>query len=85
MGPEAAVKIVFRKEISAASDPAAIMDEYMRKYRAEIANPYLAASRGYLDDIIPPAESRLRLIVALESLREKHQETPSRKHGNIPL
>ena len=85
MGPEAAVKIVFRKEISAASDPAAIMDEYMRKYRTEIANPYLAASRGYLDDIIPPAESRLRLIVALESLREKRQETPARKHGNIPL
>jgi acetyl-CoA carboxylase carboxyltransferase component len=85
MGPDGAVKIVFRKEINAASDPGAVTDDYMRKYRSEISNPYLAASRGYLDDIIPPAESRLRLIAALESLREKRQETPKRKHGNIPL
>jgi acetyl-CoA carboxylase carboxyltransferase component len=85
MGPEGAVKIVFRKEINAASDPALIMDEYARKYRSDISNPYLAASRGYIDDIIPSAESRSRLIAALESLREKRQETPARKHGNIPL
>jgi acetyl-CoA carboxylase carboxyltransferase component len=85
MGPEGAVKIVFRKEINASSDPGTIMDEYMRKYRAEISNPYLAASRGYLDDIIPPPETRRHLILALESLREKRQDTPKRKHGNIPL
>jgi acetyl-CoA carboxylase carboxyltransferase component len=85
MGPDGAVKIVFRKEINAASDPGSVTDEYMRKYRSEISNPYLAASRGYIDDIIPPVESRLRLISALESLREKRQETPKRKHGNIPL
>ena len=85
MGPEGAVKIVFRKEINAATDPGTIMNEYMQKYRAEISNPYLAASRGYLDDIIPPADSRLRLIAALDSLREKRQDTPKRKHGNIPL
>jgi acetyl-CoA carboxylase carboxyltransferase component len=85
MGPEGAVNIIFRKEIASASDPAAAAAEYTRRYRAEFANPYLAAERGYLDDIIPPAESRLRLVAALESLREKRQDTPARKHGNIPL
>jgi acetyl-CoA carboxylase carboxyltransferase component len=85
MGPEGAVKIVFRKEINNASDPAATMAERTQQYREEFANPYLAASRGYLDDVILPAETRMRLIVALESLREKRQATPSRKHGNIPL
>ncbi len=85
MGPEGAVKIVFRKEINAASDPAAATVERTRQYREEFANPYLAASRGYLDDVIYPAESRMRLIQALDSLREKRQETPPRKHGNIPL
>jgi acetyl-CoA carboxylase carboxyltransferase component len=85
MGPEGAVKIVFRKEIKAAKDPAAALEEHTRKYRQEFANPYLAAGRGLLDDVILPAESRLRLVAALEALREKRQETPPRKHGNIPL
>ena len=85
MGPEGAVKIIFRKEINAAEDPAAAALERTRQYREEFANPYLAASRGYLDDVIVPGESRMRLIAALESLREKRQSTPSRKHGNIPL
>ena len=85
MGPEGAVKIVFRKEIAAADDPEALAQEKTRQYREEFANPYLAASRGYLDDVIDPAESRLRLIAALESLREKRQAVPARKHGNIPL
>jgi len=85
MGPEGAVKIVFRKEISAAEDPVAASQERTRQYREEFANPYLAASRGYIDDVIPPGDSRILLIAALESLREKRQSTPSRKHGNIPL
>jgi acetyl-CoA carboxylase carboxyltransferase component len=85
MGPEGAVKIVFKKEINASDDPAAATVERTRQYRDEFANPYLAASRGYLDDVILPEESRVRLIQALDSLREKRQETPSRKHGNIPL
>ena len=85
MGPEGAVKIVFRKEIGTANDPDALAQEKTRQYREEFANPYLAASRGYLDDVIKPEESRMRLIAALESLREKRQPTPSRKHGNIPL
>jgi acetyl-CoA carboxylase carboxyltransferase component len=85
MGPDGAVKIIFRKEINAANDPVAAATERTYQYRQEFANPYLAASRGYLDDVIAPAESRLRLIAALESLHEKRQNTPTRKHGNIPL
>jgi acetyl-CoA carboxylase carboxyltransferase component len=85
MGPEGAVKIVFRKEINASDNPAAATLERTRQYREEFANPYLAASRGYIDDVIIPGESRKRLIAALESLHEKRQSTPARKHGNIPL
>jgi acetyl-CoA carboxylase carboxyltransferase component len=85
MGPEGAVQIVFRKELAAAADPEAARAVLTERYRQELANPYIAASRGYLDDVIAPAESRIRLIAALESLRNKRQPTPSRKHGNIPL
>ena len=85
MGPEGAVKIVFRKEINASDNPEAATLERTRQYREEFANPYLAASRGYLDDVIVPGDSRKRLITALESLHEKRQSTPARKHGNIPL
>jgi acetyl-CoA carboxylase carboxyltransferase component len=85
MGPDGAVSIVFRKEIEAAEDPAAMRQQKTQQYREELANPFVAASRGYLDDVIPPQESRARLIAALESLREKRQPTPPRKHGNIPL
>jgi len=85
MGPEGAVKIVFRKEINASDNPAAATLERTRQFREEFANPYLAASRGYLDDVILPGESRKCLIAALESLHEKRQSTPTRKHGNIPL
>jgi acetyl-CoA carboxylase carboxyltransferase component len=85
MGPEGAVKIVFRKEISEAEDPEAAVAERTHQYRTEFANPYLAAARGYLDDVIELAESRFRLITVLETLRDKRQITPARKHGNIPL
>lgn len=85
MGPDGAVSIVFRKDIEAAPDPAAVRAQKTQQYREELANPFVAASRGYLDDVIQPQESRVRLIAALESLREKRQPTPSRKHGNIPL
>ncbi len=85
MGPEGAVNIIFRKELEAAEDRAARQAELTRQYRQEFANPYVAASRGYLDDVIAPAETRLRLIQALEILREKRQPAPPRKHGNIPL
>jgi acetyl-CoA carboxylase carboxyltransferase component len=85
MGPEGAVSIVFRRDIEASEDPAAAKAEKTRQYREELANPFIAASRGYLDDVILPEETRIRLIRALESLREKRQPTPARKHGNIPL
>lgn len=85
MGPEGAVNIVFRKELSAAANPEARRAELIAQYRNELANPYIAASRGYLDDVIQPEESRVALIRGLESLRNKRQPTPPRKHGNIPL
>jgi acetyl-CoA carboxylase carboxyltransferase component len=85
MGPDGAVSIVFRKEIDAAEDKAEARARLTRQYREELANPFVAASRGYLDDVILPLESRSRLAAALESLREKRQAAPARKHGNIPL
>lgn len=85
MGPEGAVQIVFRKEIDAAEDSDATRKEKTQQYREEFANPYVAAARGYLDDVILPAETRLRLIAGLESLATKRQTVPQRKHGNIPL
>jgi acetyl-CoA carboxylase carboxyltransferase component len=77
MGPEGAVSIVFRKDMKQLEDPAAAnARKRPAQYRQELANPYIAASRGYLDDVIQPEESRMRLIAALESLREKRQPTP---------
>jgi len=85
MGPEGAVSIVFSKDIASAENPAAERSRLIKNYRDEFATPLIAASRGYLDDVIKPSESRIRVIRALEVLREKRQNTPSRKHGNIPL
>ncbi len=85
MGPDGAVKIVFRKDLVGAPDPAAREAELVQRYREELAVPYVAAARGYLDDIVAPAETRARLILGLELLRDKRQATPQRKHGNIPL
>ena len=85
MGPEGAVKIIFRKEISEADDPDTVAAERTLQYRTEFANPFYAASRGYLDDVIEPAECRVRFIAILETLRDKRQNVPARKHGNIAL
>lgn len=85
MGPDGAVSIVFRREIDAAEDKNAAKQQLTQQYREDLANPFVAASRGYLDDVILPSESRERISLALESLREKRQSSPSRKHGNIPL
>jgi acetyl-CoA carboxylase carboxyltransferase component len=76
MGPEGAVNIIYRKELSAAEDPAALRAELTGRYRSEMANPYIAAANGYLDDVILPAETRARLIDALDSLKDKRQKTP---------
>ena len=85
MGPEGAVNIIYRKELAAAENPDALRGRRISQYRKEIANPYTAAAHGYLDDIILPKETRSRLISALETLQNKRQKTPARKHGNIPL
>jgi propionyl-CoA carboxylase beta chain len=85
MGPDGAVNIVFRKEIEKASYPGQLKADLITEYREKFANPYVAAERGYLDDIIEPSETRPRLINALEMLQNKRDFNPTKKHGNIPL
>jgi propionyl-CoA carboxylase beta chain len=85
MGPDGAVNIIFRKELAKAEDPEARKEELVAEYREKLANPYIAASRGYLDDVIEPRETRPRLINALEMLSNKRDSNPPKKHGCIPL
>jgi propionyl-CoA carboxylase beta chain len=85
MGPKGAVEILFRREISESKEPAHTMDMRVAEYTEKFANPYVAASRGYLDDIIDPRDTRPRLIAALETLIAKRDKNPPKKHGNIPL
>ncbi len=85
MGPDGAVSIIFRKELAEAEDPVAKKAELVQMYREKFANPYVAASRGYIDDVIEPRETRPRLINGLELLAHKRDHNPSKKHGNIPL
>src|SRR5574341_150607 len=85
MGPDGAVNIIFRKEIAEAEDPAAKKAELVAMYREKFANPYVAASRGYIDNVIEPRETRARLINGLEMLENKRDSNPAKKHGNIPL
>ncbi len=85
MGPDGAVNIIFRKELSQAEDPAKRKAELVEEYRNKFANPYVAASRGYIDDVIEPRETRPRLINALEMLSNKRDANPPKKHGCIPL
>ncbi len=85
MGPEGAIDIIFRRELEEAPDREAARARLAAEYRAQFANPYVAASRGYVDDIIEPHETRPRLISALEMLAGKRDRNPPKKHGNIPL
>ncbi|MBI3242471.1 MAG: acyl-CoA carboxylase subunit beta [Chloroflexi bacterium] len=85
MGPDGAVSIIFRKELAEAEDPVAKKAELVQMYREKFANPYVAASRGYIDDVIEPRETRPRLINGLELLAHKRDSNPQKKHGNIPL
>lgn len=85
MGPEGAVEIIYRRELRAADDPAARKKELTDEYRVTFANPYIAASRGYIDDIIEPHNTRPRLINALQVFQNKRDQNPPKKHGNIPL
>lgn len=85
MGPDGAANIIFRKDIAESDDPINTRSEKIAEYTEKFANPYIAASRGYVDDVIEPDSTRPRLISALEMLMSKRETRPSKKHGNIPL
>jgi propionyl-CoA carboxylase beta chain len=85
MGAQGAVNILYRRELAAAADPVALRAERIAEYEDTLANPYIAAERGYVDTVIRPAETRSQVIRALRALRTKRQLLPPKKHGNIPL
>jgi len=85
MGPEGAVNIIYRRDLAASVTPEERRKKLMDDYKARFANPYTAAERGYIDDVIVPHETRPRLITALHTLQSKREPGPKRKHGNIPL
>ena len=85
MGPKGAAEILFKRDLAAADDPKAQLDELVADYRETFAHPYHAAARGFLDDVIDPRETRPRLISALQTLLTKRDSNPPKKHGNIPL
>ncbi len=85
MGPEGAVNIVFNKELKKAEDPESRRRELIEDYRDKFANPYRAAAYGYVDEVIKPEMTRIKIIRALEMLQDKEDERPYRKHGNIPV
>jgi propionyl-CoA carboxylase beta subunit len=85
MGPEGAVNILYRRELDAAADPATTRSEKVAEFREKFANPYIAAGRGFIDEIIRPRETRRKLIAALKNLDNKRDKNPPKKHGNIPL
>jgi propionyl-CoA carboxylase beta chain len=85
MGPKGAAEVIYRREIQAAEDPEAVLGQRMEEYRSRFANPFLAAKRGYVDDVIFPRDTRHRLIRTLQVLEGKTVKGPERKHGNIPL
>jgi len=85
MGPKGAVEILFKDEIARAEDRASATDRLIEDYTAKFAHPYAAAARGYIDDVIDPRDTRLRLIEGVRMLRGKRDRNPPKKHGNIPL
>jgi propionyl-CoA carboxylase beta chain len=85
MGPEGAVNILYKREIDAATDKDAARAKRVAEFKEKFANPYVAASRGFIDAVIRPRETRARLIAALAGLETKRDKNPPKKHGNIPL
>jgi propionyl-CoA carboxylase beta chain len=85
MGPEAAVNIIYKRDLAGAKDPAGRRKELVAEYTARFANPYVAAERGYIDDVIEPSQTRRELVRGLQLCLRKTVERPPRKHGNIPL
>jgi acetyl-CoA carboxylase carboxyltransferase component len=85
MSPEAAIDIVYKKELIMADDPQAKREELVEEYRRSQANPLIAAEKGYVDDVIEPKDTRIKLILALKTLDRKREARPAKKHGNMPL
>jgi propionyl-CoA carboxylase beta chain len=85
MGPEGAVNILYKRELDAAANPASMRAEKIAEFRRKFANPYVAASRGFIDEVIQPRETRRKLITALRNLETKRDKNPPKKHGNLPL
>jgi propionyl-CoA carboxylase beta chain len=85
MGPEGAVNIIYKREIAKAKDPEAFRQKMIQEYREKFANPYIAAERGFIDEVIEPQYTRAKLISALAALENKRDKNPPKKHGNIPL
>jgi propionyl-CoA carboxylase beta chain len=85
MGPEGAVNILYRRELQEAADPAALRATLVGEFREKFANPYVTASRGFIDEIIQPRMTRTKLIAGLASCENKRDRNPAKKHGNIPL
>ncbi len=85
MGPEGAVSILYKRELESAADPARARAEKVAEFREKFANPYIAASRGFIDEVIRPRETRRKLVMALRNLESKRDSNPPKKHGNIPL
>jgi propionyl-CoA carboxylase beta chain len=85
MGAQGAVNILYRAELAAAADPAAVRAARITEYEDALANPYIAAERGYVDAVIRPSATRVQVARALRALRHKRDSLPPKKHGNIPL
>jgi propionyl-CoA carboxylase beta chain len=85
LGPKGAAEIIYRKEIKDADDPDEVLAQKTEEYREMYANPFMAAKRGFIDDVIKPSETRHRIIRSLQVLENKKERKPKRKHGNIPL
>ncbi|HBN85826.1 MAG TPA: methylmalonyl-CoA carboxyltransferase, partial [Clostridiales bacterium] len=85
MGPDGAANIIFRKDIKDSSDPVQTRKDKIQEYTDKVTNPYVAASKGFVDDIIDPAQTRQYVAAALEMLSSKSEARPKKKHGNIPL
>ncbi|MEW5921322.1 MAG: carboxyl transferase domain-containing protein [Bacillota bacterium] len=85
MGPEGATNIIYRREIEQSDNPNEVRAQKVSEYRERYANPYIAAARGWIDDVIEPAETRRYLLAALASLKDKYEERPRKKHGNFPV
>jgi len=85
MGPEGATNIIYRREIEDSGNPNGIRSQKVSEYRERYANPYIAAARGWIDDVIEPAQTRQYLLAALAALKDKHEDRPRKKHGNFPV